>query len=177
MQAHRATHPTPRSRARRRVSPLLRGFSLLEAVICVTVIGILSAVAVVRFAGANSRSRATAAGSALAAAIGRVREESDAASASRQMTFVKGASEVPVTDERGRAIRVERLGFEPGSCVIWAADLGGDTVLQFNGFGVPAAGGTVTVFASGTLCTVTIASGDARCEVGPPRDPVDRGGR
>jgi len=177
MQAHRATHPTPRSRAGRRVSPFSKGFSLLEAIVCVTIIGVLSAVAVVRFAGANARSRATAAGAALAAAIGRVREEADAASATRQLTFVKGSSQVPITDERGRVLRAEKLGPEPGSCVVWAADLGGDTVLRFNGFGVPAAGGSVTVYSSGTLCTVSIADGDARCEVGPPRDAAERSGR
>jgi Tfp pilus assembly protein FimT len=126
------------------------------------VMGILAAIAVPRFAAAGGRYRVQLAGDRVARDIEYARQRAVMRSAAQTITFAP-VSRSYVTagmrdpDAPARSYTVS-LADDPYRSRALAADFGGSPSLTFNGFGVPAAPGTVKITSEGYVCTVSVAA-------------------
>ncbi len=124
-------------------------FSLLEIIIVLSIITILSAVIMPRYAGALARYRNDAAARRVVADLEQVSKEAMNTSASQTLTFdVSGDNyrlvNIDRFDHKNLANIVEMSG-EPYYTTIVTADFeGGDTVV-FDGYGNPDKGGSVVI--------------------------------
>ncbi len=171
MPAHRSYHPILRDNARDRVAAFRPGFSLLELVICIVILGVVASITVPIFANSVARSRVTSLANRLAAEISRVRQEADAASATRTIIFGTNVSSFRVVDASDTTIRAVDASAEPYLGRISASNLGGDTRLSFSGFGVPDSGGVITVITGSLACDITVEALTARCQISAPYTP------
>jgi type II secretory pathway pseudopilin PulG len=145
------------------------GYSLIELCLCLGIIGLLSAIAVPRFAGASARYRADAAARRVATDLNAARADARALGAAQTVQFLAAASVYEVNgvaspDGAAVTTRVD-LGREPYRVTIEPADLGANGV-TYNGFGRPSRGGVVTVRCGGASAAVVLdaASGVATVE-------------
>ncbi|MFN0132185.1 MAG: Tfp pilus assembly protein FimT/FimU [Phycisphaerales bacterium] len=152
-----------RMKARR----LASGFSLVELLITLAVLGIISAIVAPRYASSMERYRAGAAVRRVMADLVLAQSAARAASATRRVVFdvnnaeyviegVAAADALP-GQPRGTSTRVH-LGGEPYRAAIKTADFGGDDFVAFDGFGRPLQGGTVVVKAGGRHVTISVAA-------------------
>lgn len=133
---------------------------MIDLVITVMVIGIMAAVAVPRFVGSLQRYRVEAAAKRVQADLGFARRTAMARSTPLTVQFT-GASHnytivgVDRPDRVGQAYTIQ-LADSPYQSIIVSAVLGGDESVQFNQYGVPDSGGTITVQSGAFQKTVTI---------------------
>ncbi|MBS0197535.1 MAG: prepilin-type N-terminal cleavage/methylation domain-containing protein [Planctomycetes bacterium] len=139
-----------------------RGFSYVELVIVVAILGVVSLMAAPRYASAMACQRLDAAAWRLASDIGVVRATArakgtnvsidfDVASASYSAPLVLGL------DRRGSTLSAS-LGGEPYLVSIKTADFGGAARLVFNGYGAPVAAGSVVLRGDAGVRTITVAA-------------------
>lgn len=141
-----------------------RGFSLIELVIVVAIVAMLAAIATPRFASASAGYRLEAAARLVASQLSEAR---DAARASSAAVTVSVSSRVVRThDANGVKIRETDFDTASAAAALSAWDLGGDRGVQFNGFGMPDAAGTLTVVVGDAQRVVSI-SAQGRVSVGP----------
>lgn len=135
-------HNHPRSRQQ-------TGFSLVEVVIVVMIVGTLAAVAVPRYANSLVRYRADASARRIAADLGLAQAAARQASASRQVVFDTTNNTYQlqgVTPLNGPGANYDvDLKESPYQAQIVSASLGGDAVIIFDGYGNPDSGGTVVI--------------------------------
>lgn len=129
------------------------GFTLFEMVIVLAVVAVVSAVAIPRYSNAVQRYRAEAAARRIASDLERTRTLARAGSSERTIEFRPSTLAYYIEGERSLDRRsfasLVRLAEEPYRARSLSADLGGDLVLRFNGYGVPDSGGEIVV-ATGT---------------------------
>ncbi len=124
-------------------------FTTIELVIVVLIIGIVAAVAVSRYVDALCWHRAEAAAERVKADIGLARRKAKMSSASQSVQFdpvydtyiLPGVQDL---DHAGMEYMVD-LRKAPYRASIVSATFGNDSVLIFNGYGVPDSGGSVVV--------------------------------
>jgi prepilin-type N-terminal cleavage/methylation domain-containing protein len=145
-------------------------FSLLELVVVLAIVSILAAMAIPRFAGSVTRQRVDGAARRLAADIELARNRAGQTSAGTKVVFSVAANAYQLNgvqdpDRPGREYAVS-LALPPFNVNVISADFGGDTQLQFDGYGCPDSGGSVTIGAGDCQRTVTIDGASAVVEVG-----------
>lgn len=125
------------------------GFTLVELVIVVMLLGIMTAVAVPRYADVLSKHRVDAAARRIEADLEMARRRARTTSTSQSVQFDAGAGRyvlpgVPSRDHPGTDYEVE-LARPPYSASIVSADFGGDAELRFNGYGLPDTAAAIVV--------------------------------
>jgi prepilin-type N-terminal cleavage/methylation domain-containing protein len=140
-----------------RVSP---GFSLVEIVVVMLILGIMAAVAAPKFASALHQYRAEAAATRIKADLGLVRQHAIATSSQQKVQFSVATNGynmpgLPDLNHAGQAYAVD-LAVYPYHAELESTSLGGDSLLQFDRYGKPDGGGTITVRSGEYQRTVTI---------------------
>lgn len=154
-----ARQPEPSPRA---------GFTLVELLIVLLVLGVLALVAVGRFGSYTAGRRLASAAGRVAADLRLAQRSAYTAGASRAVDFTLGANRYAVENQaaldRAAAAYVVDLSAEPYGVQLQSADFGGQARIAFNGYGQPQAGGTVVVELRGSVTTVTVdaTSGEVR---------------
>jgi MSHA pilin protein MshC len=140
--------------------PIRRAFSLVELVIVVLILGIISATAAPKFARSLRQSRLDAACLRVKADLNLARQTAISRSSSQSLQFTNGSATYTLPgmthpDHPSLAYSVNLSG-EPYGATVSAATFGGSSTVQFDRFGQPTAGGTVTVAVGTSTKTVTV---------------------
>lgn len=137
------------------------GFTLVELVLVILIVGVIAAIAMPRFAQASARQQLEAAARRVEADLNQARIRARAASRSVTVTFDVNRNLYQFNNEGGEATIVE-LGMSPYNVSIANADFSGNAKAYFNGYGLPASGGTVTLSSgSGKINIVLNQNGEA----------------
>jgi prepilin-type N-terminal cleavage/methylation domain-containing protein len=117
------------------------GFSLVELVLVLAIMGVLAALAAPRYGQALSRYRADAAAKRIAADLAMVQSNARSTGSSRSIVFDLAASSYQLPgqthlDRRSGTYSVS-LSSSPYHASIGTINLGGASTLTFNGYGVP----------------------------------------
>ena len=136
------------------------GFTLIDLVMAIAVIAIVAAIATPRYANALTRYRAEAAARRVAADLELARQTAKSTSSSRTVEFdaVSDSYVIPNVRELDTAGTMYRVQLQdpPYQAQIVSVDLGGDTEIVFDGFGIPDSGGFVIVQAGDYQYTVVV---------------------
>lgn len=140
---------------------LHNAFTLLELLLVLAIVAVLAAVAAPRYGRASARYRADLAARRIAADLCLAQSCAKAASASRTVSFSQQTESyqlLSITSPDGQAgDYTVCLSAEPYRADLVSADFGGgSTQVVFNGWGLPANGGTVVVAAGSEQRTVVI---------------------
>jgi prepilin-type N-terminal cleavage/methylation domain-containing protein len=135
-------------------------FSLIELVLVMVIISIFAAMAVPRFAGALTRRRVDAAVHRVQADLALAQRRAKLLSASQTVEFAPATNSYTLVgmedpDHAGKDYTVV-LSEEPYGTLITSADLGGDMVIVFDGYGAPDSGGTIAIQLGDTAKTITV---------------------
>ncbi len=133
-----------RPATRRRRACARAGFSLLELVLVLAILGIIAALAAPRYARGQNRYHAQSSAKRVAAELARARDHAEASSAPVLVHFFAGRSGFKVDPARGDW-HAPDLGIEPFRGVVTEADFDGNVAVTFDAFGRPSAGGRVRV--------------------------------
>jgi prepilin-type N-terminal cleavage/methylation domain-containing protein len=126
-----------------------RGFSLTELAVTMTLIAVLAALAIPRFARSLNEQRAMAAARRIAADVTAAQSRAKATSASQTISFTPSARTYQIQGvsdpDRPSASYVIDLSAAPYAVTSLTASLGGDTDLIFSGYGIADSNGTITL--------------------------------
>jgi len=137
-----------------------RAFSLIELIIVMVIVGAVSAIAIPRYANSYARYRVESAARRIAVDLAYARSEAEATSTQKTVVFNLAQHDytIPgVTPLKGGAgVYTVELADEPYQCTITAAGFGGPAIAQFDGYGVPLNGGSVSIMAGGLTKIVNL---------------------
>lgn len=133
---------------------------MAELVITVLIIGILAAGTAPKFAGTLHRYRADSAARRIRADLGLARQHAISSSAALTVQFVPATDGYSIPglddiDHSGQAYAIDLTEY-PYNAGLLSATLGGDSDVQFDRFGQPDSGGTITVQSGSFQQTVTL---------------------
>jgi prepilin-type N-terminal cleavage/methylation domain-containing protein len=145
------------------------GFSLIELVLVMTIISILAAIAVPKYAGALARYHADAAARRVVSDLEYARQLAQTSSATvsveleidSDMVHLVGVSNL---DNASGDWRTE-LNNRPYNSDLVSVDFGGDAIVIFNGFGDPDSGGTAVVTAGSVSKTIILNAATGKAVV------------
>ena len=138
------------------------GFTVIELVIVVLIVSIMAAAAVPKYSDSLLRYRADVAARRIAADLATARARTRATSSSQTIAFT-----VPPAGNRYQIAGMKDpngftttytvdLAVAPYRATLKSVNLGGDTSLVFNGYGIPDSAGTIVVQAGRFTKTITI---------------------
>jgi prepilin-type N-terminal cleavage/methylation domain-containing protein len=137
-----------------------RAFTLVELVVVVLLMGIFAAVATPKFNAALSRSRVEAACQRIKADLAWARQTALTKSAAQAVEFFISPAKYTVTGvadlDRSTAAYSIALDDTTYRTSVVSATLGSDAIVQFDRYGQPDSGGTITLRSGGVTRTVTI---------------------
>ena len=145
------------------------GFSLLELVLVVALLGVCVAIAVPRYAAATNRYRAQSAAGRISADLDLARRTARSTGTSCTVTFTVASSQYALVgiadfDGRDQDYRVS-LSAAPYNARLLSVDFAGRTTVTFNGYGVPDAGGTIRLQVGQTVKTLTFSADSYRTTI------------
>ena len=145
------------------------GYSLIELIAVVTIVGTLTAVALPRFAASLNRYRADAAARRIAADIDRLRLAARRTSTQQSIVFNVAGNSYSSTgmtnlDHPGSSFSV-LLSDAPYQATLSQASFGSGSTLTFNGYGIPSAGGTVVIQSGATSHTITVDANTGKAAI------------
>ena len=154
MNWHRERRSGPRRTPRR------PGFTLVDLVVTVLIIGILAAVAAPKFADTLHRTRAESAAKRIKVDLGLARQNAISRSSTQTVQFTPATDDYILPgmadlDHSSQPYSVD-LTAAPYKAVLVSATLGGDSDVQFDQYGQPDSGGTITVESAAFQKTVTV---------------------
>lgn len=139
-----------------------RGFTLVELILVLVIMGVLAAIAVPRFSQATARQQLEAAADRVVADLNRASTRARAASQTTTVLFNLSSDQYGISAVGGQALTVD-LSSPPYEVDITSAKFGSYRYAQFNAFGVPVESGTVVLKRGGSSVTVTLGSnGEAK---------------
>jgi len=145
------------------------GFTMVDLVITVMIIGILAAVAAPKFAGSLQRMRVEAAARRIKADLGYQRQTAIAQSTSLTASFVPASDEYTIAGlpglDRGGQVYSVSLSSSPFNTTLISATLGGDSDIQFDHYGKPDSGGVITLGSASYQQTVTINADTGKASI------------
>lgn len=158
----------PRGAVRRHLGGR-EGFSLVELVLTVMIVGIVAAMAVPRYVGAMNRYHVDAAARRVVADIDHARSQATARSRSRRMEFRVSGGQIWMLEmgtlEDPTDKYKTKLKDEPYASEMESADFGGDHYLVFDGYGKPDSGGSVVVRRGELVRTISVDADTGRAEI------------
>ena len=146
------------------------GFTLLELAVVLAITVVVAAIAIPRYSAAIANYRAKAAAYRIASDMAMARNKARAGSATQSVVFTVASNEysipgLPHLDRTGQEYEVS-LADEPYRAELVSASFGGSSQATFNGYGIPASGGSVTVRVGSVQRTVVLDAdtGEARVQ-------------
>jgi prepilin-type N-terminal cleavage/methylation domain-containing protein len=145
------------------------GFTIMELVMVLLIIAMVAALGVARYGDAVQRYRADAAARRIVADMALARSKARMQSQSQAVVFNLAASSlslpnVPDMDHPPAAYQV-RLGDAPYYARLMSVNFGGASQVVFDGYGSPAASGTIVVAAGGYTKTVVLSHVTGRAAI------------
>lgn len=142
---------------------------MIDVVLTVLIIGVLAAAAAPRYANSLHQMRVQAAAERIKADLGYVRQSAISESGALTVSFVPATESYSVAglahiNHPGQTFAVD-LTLSPYNAQLVSAALGGDADIQFDRFGKPDSGGTITVASGGFQQTVTIDADSGKASI------------
>jgi type II secretion system protein H len=136
------------------------GFSLIELVLVVVIVAVFAAMAIPRYTGARERYQVDLAARRVSADLQLAQLRARASGQSRTLTFTRSSSSYQLSGEsdlsRPASAYIVQLTAEPYRSSIGTVNFSNAATLSFNGWGVPSAGGSLTVQSGGLTRTVSV---------------------
>lgn len=134
-----------------------QGFTLVELVLVMIIIGVIAAIAMPRFAQATARQQLDAAANRLVSDLEKAQHHARSTSNQVTLSFDTRDNSYSFTPAFGTAYTVQ-LDEPPYQVTMPVAEFNGATTVSFNGFGIPSESGAVKLATGSGTAVITLGA-------------------